>query len=305
MRLERLTQILITMPAVSSDPSRDNVRRGLWRTCGGPIDEVDQLVQLLLELRLLRDDGSGRRTAEGDRVVRGARRGDLRPLGYTLVRGGFFHDQAGSLIEAGEVDGTGDLRCPLRDARRHCAQLIGVLQWWPDVRLRPDVHIPAELFGELNSIWALIPPPPELPAWAAERKAVGDRAEMYSVQWERQRVANASDIWWVARETDSLGWDIEDHSIDPTRCIEAKGRRDRDVVFFLSANEWNKAQELGPLYEIHFWGGISLDQDPVREYAELVDAGYPLVIQDASAELSSSRWVLEATQWRVRRAPSS
>lgn len=84
-----------------------------------------------------------------------------------------------------------------------------------------------------------------LPGFALERKQVGDRAELYSVQTERSRIANPSVIAWVARESDTLGWDVEDRSVTPHRCVEVKGRRDGEVIFYLSENEWRRAHELG------------------------------------------------------------
>ena len=84
---------------------------------------------------------------------------------------------------------------------------------------------------------------------------------MYTVQYERERVGQSS-IFWVARDTDSLGWDVEDRSKTPYRYIEVKGRRDSELVFYLSEREWNKAHELGSNYEVQFWGSIDLTVDP-------------------------------------------
>jgi len=175
-----------------------------------------------------------------------------------------------------------------------------MLQWWEGVQLLPSVVIPKQLLTELNTVWALLPPPTQVPAWAVERKAVGDRAEMYSLQFEKTKV-DPSKVYWVARDSDSLGWDIEDRSLEPRRCIEVKGRRDHEVLFFLSDNEWSKAQEVGERYEIHFWGGIDLARDPAVEYTELTAAGYPLVIRDLPAQISKGTWEAAAVRWRIRR----
>jgi hypothetical protein len=67
----------------------------------------------------------------------------------------------------------------------------------------------------IDTVCALLPPQPDVPKWAAERRAVGDRAEMYIVQYERSRIVDATRIIWVSRDTDSLGWDVEDRSVTP------------------------------------------------------------------------------------------
>jgi hypothetical protein len=115
---------------------------------------------------------------------------------------------------------------------------------------------------------------------------------------ERTRTT-PSQIIWVSQDTDALGYDIEDRSGSKLRCIEVKGRRDHDVVFFLSENEWRKAEILRGQYEIHFWGGIDLASDPAIEYAALRVAGYPIIFVDPvmaiNSKLKSSpvKWRLE------------
>jgi hypothetical protein len=120
---------------------------------------------------------------------------------------------------------------------------------------------------------------------------------MYSVQFERTRLGTSA-IFWVAKDSDELGWDVEDRSVTPHRCIEVKGRRDDEVVFFLSDNEWQKAVELESLYEIQFWGGIDLACDPAIEYARLRANGYPLVINNISTQVGVG-WEATAVRWRI------
>jgi hypothetical protein len=206
------------------------------------------------------------------------------------------------LVENGARDDDGNLVCAQRVARIGASQLLGLLGWWPDVRVRPEVFVPKALASELDAVWALLPPPFEVPTWAKERKAVGDRAEMYTVQTERSIAATPSAIRWVARDADDLGWDVEDHSSASVRRIEVKGRRDSDVVFFLSDNEWGKAREFGEAYEIQFWGMIDLQRDPAVEYAALREAGYPIILVNPAAEILAGAWVAEPVRWRVRRA---
>jgi hypothetical protein len=274
----------------------------LWRTCGGPYDEVSQLLTLLKNLELVVvQKGTIRRALAGHKIAKAATKGDLKPLGMTLVRAGCFHDQARVLIESGRVDERGNLQCPTKLAKAGAPQLLGVLTWWEGVKMLPSVLVPKELLAELNTVWALLPPPVESPSWALEQKAVGDRAEMYTVQYERTRIGDPSLIVWVARDSDSLGWDVEDRSVIPHRCIEVKGRRNEEVTFFLSDNEWTKAQELGPLYEVQFWGGINLARVPAIEYTALLAAGYPLVITNFSARLKDKELEAKPIRWRVSR----
>jgi len=302
VRLERLAQALTTIPSTSSGFPLYEAIRAIWHTCGGPYDEISQLITVLKDLALVDlQDSIVRRTRAGDKVARSIKRGDLKVLGITLLRAGCFHEQARILIESGEVDGEGNLRCPTKLVRVSAPQLLGVLRWWEEVRSLPEVLIPKDLLNELNTVWALLPPPVELPAWAAERKAVGNRAEMYTVQFERTRIGVPSMVVWVAQDSDTLGWDVEDRSVVPRRYIEVKGRRDHDQVFFLSENEWKRATELGPQYYIHFWGGIDLARDPAVEYAALTASGYPLVIADVAAEVAKAEWEITPVRWRINR----
>jgi hypothetical protein len=80
-------------------------------------------------------------------------------------------------------------------------QLVHLLQEWEGVTLSPRFRAGPQVVQEINSVWALMPPPPDTPAWLTERKKIGDRAEMYSLQFERTQSDPAS-IIWVARDTD-------------------------------------------------------------------------------------------------------
>jgi hypothetical protein len=302
IRFERLAQALCTIPSTLPAAPLDTVIRTIWRACGGPYDEVSQLLTILQELALVDvTDGMVRRTRAGDKAVRSAKNEDLKVLGMILIRAGCFYEQARLLIESGEVDANGNLHCPTKLVRANAPQLLAVLRCWEAVRSLPDVLIPKELLGELNTVWALLPPPVELPSWAAERKEVGNRAEMYTVQFQRTRIGTPALVVWVAQDSDTLGWDVEDHSVEPYQYIEVKGRRDHDQIFFLSENEWKRANELGPQYHIHFWGGIDLARDPAVEYAALTASGYPFVIANLAAEIAKNEWEAAAVRWRVSR----
>jgi hypothetical protein len=179
---------------------------------------------------------------------------------------------------------------------------MGILENWNEVQILPEVIVPDTLLQELNTVWALLPPVVEMPKWAAERKAVGDRAEMYTVQYERTQ-RGSSAIFWVARDSDSLGWDVEDRSASPHRRIEVKGRRDNDVTFYLSEKEWTKAHELSSNYEIHFWGGIDLTSEPSVEYSNLRTNGYPIVISDFASNVGKD-WLAVPVNYRISRIPT-
>ena len=241
VRVQRSQEILILVSTLPSTMSLADLARNLWQRCGGPLGEIPQLIKLLADLRFVRlDKDSVVRTPVGDKVSKALKAGRRELFALTLIRAGYFHDQARVLIESGSVQPNGNLHCSLRMSRAGAPQLIGLLSIWEEVQTFPEVVVPAGLLQELNTVWALLPPPVVLPKWAAERKEVGNRAEMYSVQFERTRLGTSA-IFWVAKDSDELGWDVEDRSVTPHRCIEVKGRRDDEVVFFLSDNEWQKA----------------------------------------------------------------
>lgn len=298
VRVRRLAEVLVAIPSLPPEISDRDSESVLWRKCGGPLPEIRALIDVLIELKIVRISGhSLARTQAGHQVARAIRNRNEDLLALSLIRAGYFHDQARILLESGQIDGAGNLRCPTRFARTGAPQLMGILGSWDEVQLFPEVFIPERLLQELNSVWALLPPPIELPKWAAERKEVGNRAEMYTVQYERTRVGTAS-IFWVARDSDLFGWDVEDRSVSPYRCIEVKGRRESDIIFYLSENEWSKAETLGANYEIQFWGGIDLAVDPATEYSILRANGYPLVISNLSARLGRD-WQAVAVKWRI------
>lgn len=302
VRVRRLSEVLVAIASLPLDLSDREIETLLWRKCGGPLIEIRSLIDVLIELKVVRTSGQTlARTQVGHKIAKAIRSRNQDLLALTLIRAGYFHDQARILLESGEMDAGGSLRCSTRFARTGAPQLLGILESWDEVEVFPEVVIPDHLLLELNTVWALLPPPVALPKWAAERKEVGNRAEMYTVQYERTRVG-ASSIFWVARDSDSFGWDVEDRSVTPHRCIEVKGRRESDVVFYLSDNEWKKAHELGPNYELQFWGEIDLSVDPSVEYSSLRASGYPMVISNLAEGLRHT-WEAVAVNWRITRLP--
>ncbi len=303
-RVKRLTWVLVYISTLPQDVSGREREKLLWRKCGGPLSEIPKLIEILAELKLILHNGETFiRTAAGNRTAKAIRARDDKLFALTLIRAGYFYDQARILLECGKIDESGNLRCATRIARTGAAQLLALLGTWSDFQLLPEVIIPETLLQELNTVWALLPPAIETPQWAVERKAIGDRAEMYSVQYERTRVGSGN-IFWVSRDSDSLGWDVEDRSVFPYRCIEVKGSRESDVVLYLSENEWNKAHELGNKYEIHFWGGIDLTTEPKLEYSNLRASGYPIIINNLAIGLGKD-WQAVAVRWRITAIPKS
>jgi cation transport regulator ChaC len=101
----------------------------------------------------------------------------------------------------------------------------------------------------------------------------------------------------VSRDSDSLGFDVEDRSTSPTRCIEVKGSRDTELMFFLSETELEKAKEIGSRYELQFCGGIDLSMDPSSEYPLLRARGYPTRLEHLSVRLENME--MQPVRWRV------
>src|SRR5258708_16629693 len=289
VRIRRLLYALEWLGASPVEITREEVQRLVWRMFGGLFDDTQALLAVLVKLKLARQDGDALKLTKAGAVVASLQIDSrARALGLTLIHAGRFHDQARLLLEIGSLDSSGDFRCQTRLAQTSAPQLVGVLQFWSEVRLRPELFIPATLVSELNTIVALLPPEPRTPKWVADQKAVGDRAELYTVQFERSRIV-PSLISWVSRDSDSLGFDVEDRSTSPTRCIEVKGSHDTELMFFLSETEFEKANEIGSRYELQFWGGIDLSVDPSAEYALLRAKGYPTRLEHLCIRLRSMK----------------
>lgn len=306
-RVRRLVDVMAALPAKAPGIPSKVAKLRIWRSCGGPIEEVPLLVDVLIGADLaVPEHGHLQLTRGGQRVL--SRRGTDRPrgIGLALLRAGYFHDQARTLLELGTNTLDGSLICPSRQARRACPQLFGLLQYWSDVAVGPELVVPADLLRELEAVWALIPPPqPADPFADAIRKTIGNRGELYSYQLERLQVEVASNVVWVARDDDKLGYDIEDRSTNPRRRIEVKASGNTDVRFFLSENEWRKAHENPAQFEIHFWGGVDLGTQPADEFRRLRDGGFPLVFVDLPSLLSNGELEATPAKWRVSRPERS
>jgi hypothetical protein len=213
-----------------------------------------------------------------------------------------MHDQARALLDTFPTTPHGSVACRINEARGIAPQLLGLLERWP-IRTGHDIEIPASLINELFAVWALIGPPLEGRAIETRRKSVGDRAEAYSYQLERQAAVDSADIVWVARDDSNLGYDIEDRSTTPRRRIEVKGSGGTDPRFFMSDNEWRKAQEDPSNYEVQFWGGIDLNRPVAEEYTDLRQKGFPIVLCDLPELAALGQLTVSTERWRINAAP--
>ena len=299
-RLERLARALLAIAGSRSTIARGGSIQAIWRKCGGTYEETQQILEILASLNLIRiGTDSIRRVDAGNRIARSLRAADFRPLGLMIIRAGLFSEQARLLLESGSIDDDGNLVCLPKVATSVAPQLVGLLSRWPEFQSRPRVVVPVDVVNELISVWALRSPDEGEPSWVSQRRRVGRRAELYSLQRERSEARDPSAIAWVSQDSDSLGWDIEDRTATPYRRIEVKGSRGETPVFFLSDNEWKQASIHGPSYEVQFWGNIDLQREEQSEYAALREIGFPVVLSNVRERVASGEWVATPTQWQI------
>lgn len=257
----------------------------------------------LTQMRLISEvDGMVGRSRVGDAVRRQIRTQGSRPLIVAILRSGMMADQIRALRSVLRAHDSG-YECGRTAALTVAPQLVGLLSRMSDVVTSGRIEIGLNSGIELDSVWNELPPASRV-LWQdieKRRKAIGDRAELYSLQLERSAHVGAWErITWVSRDDDSLGYDIEVRG-QPTRRIEVKGSSGREVQFFLSMNEYQVAQRYGSSYEIHFWGDIHIGDDPPEEFERLTDAGYPIRICDPPTILVRAPWIIEPSQYRVSR----
>lgn len=282
----------------------DRAVRVLWRPCGGPLDELPSLLEVLDVAQLIQRGSSLRLTKAGHQIATQDHQQGGRLLARALIGAGIYAEQARRLVESGAVEeGTGRLIWDRRLAVDLAPQLVGLLRRFPDVVWADAFSVPAALAAELGEPWALLPAPakPELDL----RKEVGTRGELYTYRLERLMAAESSRIRWVARDDEGLGYDIEDVTAVPSRKIEVKASTVEDVRFYLSANEWSRAEENADRYEVQFWGGVNLSRAPAEDFAALRAAGYPIIFRDLQTRVDAGdlsirciEYLLEATPHR-------
>ncbi len=299
-RVRRLQILVENLPKRSPGYSSRHAIDVLLPKCGGPTDEFDSLIEVLVR--------SGLAQRQVDRLYltrAGARIASMRDsrrrqeLLLCLIRRGWFRGQIRLVLELGEMQADASLRCEIGPAREAAAQLVGVLHAWPGVVNDFHLDVPADLLAELDAPWSLIPVPVTR---ADRRKAIGDRGEAYSYEYLRRTGGEPDAVRWVALDDDSLGYDVEDGAGGSTDYVEVKASEQRDLKFYLSSNEYDVAHRLGPAYHVHFWAPINLSLDPTTEFDRLVAAGAPLVFRHLSERLADGDLEAEAETWVVRRA---
>lgn len=246
-------------------------------------------------------DGGLARTKLGNTIRRQLRAEKTSgAVALAVIRSGFMGDQVRTLRETLELSEDG-YRCTRHRARDAAPQLLGLLARLPDVVIANQISIGPETSRELDSLWNEVLPSSRI-NWAdleRRRKAVGDRAESYSMEFERaRRVGAVGDVAWVSRDDDGLGYDIEVAGT-PTRRIEVKGSAGPDVIFYLTAREHEVAARFGAAYEVQFWGTVDLRSDPRVDYERLRTAGYPIRIVAPLTALRGEPWSMIPDRYKV------
>ncbi|WP_159050715.1 DUF3883 domain-containing protein [Streptomyces sp. IMTB 1903] len=266
--------------------------------------DVAILVEILVQIGLveineswLRPTKSGVRVATQDHQLGG------RLLGEMLIQSGIFAGQIRRLLEVSEIGATGSLVCSRDLAVGVAPQLTGILRRFSTVSFTDKLRVDATVVSKLDGVWSLLPAMvgPELDF----KKDMGNRGELYSYQYCRMAATDGAKVRWVARDDETLGYDIEDLNHSPKRRIEVKASGEDKVRFFLSRNEWNVARQLGDAYEVHFWGGVSLKMEVKEEFAKLTGRGYPLIFRGLSSLLDSAVLSAVPTQYLVTRPDGS
>jgi hypothetical protein len=70
-----------------------------------------------------------------------------------------------------------------------------------------------------------------------------------------------------------------------------RGQGEREVRFYMSANEYSVMHKNSDRYVVHFWGGINLERSRRKEYEDLTSSGYPIVIDDLPSRLNDGTFV--------------
>lgn len=299
-RLERMTQALRVVHHAGRTGLRlELADRTIWKTVGGPLGDVLDIVQVLLSLGLLGHKPphlqltrSGRQVATQDHQHGG------RLLARQIISRGLLLKQARVLIESCEPDDGGALRCRRDLAISRAPQLTGLLRRFPEVEFVAHLVIPRELVAELDNAWI----PAATRSRVDHRKSLGDRGEEFSYRYERDNAADHTRIHWVAQYDENLGYDIEETTESTRRLIEVKASAAIDVKFYLSTNEWRVASENPAAYEVQFWGGVNLAADPAEEYQRLRASGYPIVFTGLHTHVQAGRLLLEASQYVLTEA---
>lgn len=302
--VERLLLVLIAIPSrhAGGVPS-DGLRLLMRSRIASSQQSVSMVVSCLIVMRLVTNvDGVLARSTLGDRIRKQVRNDGSYPLAITIIRSGLMASQIRTIRRVLRHSDAGYI-CSRTAAQSVAPQLLGLLARMPDVRIGGQVVIGRASGLELDSMWNELTPQSRVDWQEIEKRrmAIGERAEIYSMQLERSAQVGAWErVIWVSRDDDSLGYDIEIRN-HPTRHVEVKGSAGPDVQFWLSSNEYRVADRHKDAYEIHFWGGIDLSADPQEDFERLRTMGYPVMIPNPVVTLSYSPWLIEPSQYRVLR----
>lgn len=300
--VERLLIVLVAIPSRQAGGVQDEgLHRVLQARIRSAKDQVPLLVSCLVAMRLVSStDGLLARSSKGDRVCRRIRTDGSHPLAISIIQSGLMATQMRAIRGVLRRDQDGYF-CSRAAAQSVAPQLVGLLARMPDVTVGGRIEIGRASGLELDSMWNELTPSSRVD-WEEihkRRKAIGERAELYSMQLERSAQVGARErVVWVSRDDDSLGYDIEVRD-QPMRRLEVKGSSGRDVQFFLSSNEYRVAGRHLETYEVHFWGAIDLRADPQEDYDRLVDMGYPIRIANPVVTCAISPWSIEPSQYKV------
>ena len=298
-------QIYVTLTVVPSAQqgraTTDGLVQILQSRITGGRRAARRVIDCLVVLGLVAEtSGTYSRTSVGDRVRRVARSEGSAAIALALIRSGHMADQIRELRSVLKLTPNG-YECLQSEARGHAPQLLGLLARLAGVAIGATISIGSIPGLELDSIWNELAPSARLD-WLdidKRRKAVGERAELYSMQFETNASLGARDrILWVSRDDDSLGYDIE-VAEERRRCIEVKGTSGREVQFFVTSNEYDVASRYGDDYEIQFWGMIDLRTDPPQDYERLRGAGYPVRVRNPVQVLHQEPWRIAPDRYRV------
>jgi hypothetical protein len=260
------------------------------------------LAQLVgLDLLNVDSDGRWHLTAIGTEVLDARSHGNWTPLVLLLLRAGDLERDVISFL--GEAKVSKDCAVlPRKRARTISPVMATIVDWVPEWRDDRLFIMPLDVLRSAMADAAM-----EIaegrPGWVADRERVGHRAEAYSLRLERE-LCGAGSILHISRDGgDRYGYDLEDISTQPSRLIECKGSRSRDLNFIVSANELAVARRHPDRYEVHHWAQINLGRAPDEDYAALRGMGYPTVIKDLDGALERRDLTAECVAWQIKSSP--
>jgi hypothetical protein len=298
----RVERMPLLIRAIRSHPppgiAIEQASRVLWPLCGGPRDEVDQMVTILIRSGLVVNTaGRLKLGKEGYRVATQDHQAGGTMLARSLIDAGFFVQQARRLSELWTVESrTGDFTCHRKLAVSTAPQLVGLLRRFPGVTVQNVLLVPANIASILEDVWVL-------PTLSEDsRKTVGARGEYYSYRYEQSKASDATRIHWVSQDDDSLGYDIEDLNVEPRRRIEVKASGGSDLRFILSSHEWEVAHREPLIYEVQYWGTVNTSKSLRDEFAALVAAGYPIIMRNVAALIAAGDLSAEPVGYLVTKS---